>query len=648
MSGIGGLIYLDGKPVHSKELKGLASQLERRGPEGTHTWIHGSVGLVHTRLVTTPEAQNERLPLTHRGSGCTITADLRIDNRRELIECLRLNDRGRELGDAEILLSAYLAWGENCIERIEGDFAFAIWDERKRRLFCARDRFGLKPFVYLHTPGKHFALASDVNSVLGLTLVPSQLNEARVADVVVEELEAIDLSSTFFVGIHRLPPAHALIVGKTSFKIFRYWQLEPSESPNLKSSEEYAEAFYEIFESATRCRLRSAGRCGAMLSGGLDSSSIVSAASRILREAGESPLATFSAVGPDARACRETQFIHAALTMAGLDPHFVNYSDLGSLLPELAQGAATLDDPFDSPMGLARAIYLSASRQGIKVVLDGVAGDIVLSEGSFVAQLVKQGLWKRAWREVKAMNDFWNGGYPPVREMFRGFRAAYVPTSVKNAFRPLVRRHRTARQLKEVLKRTGLSPDFAERVDLGGRLATFNANSAVAGARGPAEERCALIQHPNLTVARERYDRIASSFAVEPRDPFLDRRLVAFCVSLPGEQLLADGWPKVILRRAMKGRLPHAVCWRHGKDSLGALFNESLSKEISSLPGERASTDQAMSLLEAYLSKSRVDRLRSLGGSGEDGYDRILLDLGRWLARQTPEPGARLSRHARS
>jgi asparagine synthase (glutamine-hydrolysing) len=211
--------------------------------------------------------------------------------------------------------------------------------------------------------------------------VPYRINEGRIADFLVSQLEGIDKTSTFFEEVFRLPPAHALSVTPEGVREWRYWTLEPGPELRLATDQDYAEAFLEVFTEAVRCRLRSAGPVGSMLSGGMDSGSVTAIAREILAETGQGPLPTFSAVGPDPDTCVETRTIHAALTMDGLDPHLVSFADLDPLMPELEVLTWDVDEPFDSGMTLIRAIYLAAHVQGLKVVLDGVGGDTVLSEG---------------------------------------------------------------------------------------------------------------------------------------------------------------------------------------------------------------------------------------------------------------------------
>jgi asparagine synthase (glutamine-hydrolysing) len=575
MSGIFGIFNQDGAPVPAGDLNAMASLLTRRGPDGTGIWNEASVGLGHTLLATTPELVFERQPWRHIGSGCTITADVRLDNRAELLSALGLTDRAGVTGDAELIVAAYLAWGERCLDRLLGDFAFAIWDPSQHRLFCARDQFGMRPLYYHHSPGRFLVFASEPRAMLALPQVPYRINEGRIADFLVSQLEGIDKTSTFFEEVFRLPPAHALSVTPEGVREWRYWALEPGPELRLATDQDYAEAFLEVFTEAVRCRLRSAGPVGSMLSGGMDSGSVTAIARTILAEAGQGPLPTFSAVGPDPEVCVETRTIHAALTMDGLDPHLVSFTDLDPLMPGLAASTWDVDEPFDIWMTLIRAMYLAAHARGIKVVLDGVGGDVILSEGSYIARLLGAGHWWTAWRETAGQRAFWGNGYSVWRELGRSTRTAFTPTWLRRWARahPL----RARRRLRDNLRHSLIHPDFAARVGLSGRLRALDAHADRGGPLfSHARERARAIEHPYLTVGRERYDRVASAVAVEPRDPFLDRRVVAFCLSLPDDQTMQRGWPKAVLRRAMAGKLPDAVRWRRGKEHLGWDFTQAL------------------------------------------------------------------------
>src|SRR5687768_586533 len=246
MSGICGIVRLDGGKVTSAEIAAMTAVLERRGPEGTKQWQSGPAGLGHTLLGTTPEALVETLPLTDDESGCTITADVRLDNREELLAELGLDGESRVIGDGELILRAYLRWGDDCPKQLLGDFAFAIWDERQNRLFCARDHMGMRRLNYFHEPGKILVFATEPEAVLAHPLVPRRINQARIADYL-DHMEGFDLTSTFFEDVHRLPPAHGLAADSTTLSVHRYWRLGAEPKLKLGPGTDYVRGFFDIF-----------------------------------------------------------------------------------------------------------------------------------------------------------------------------------------------------------------------------------------------------------------------------------------------------------------------------------------------------------------------------------------------------------------
>ena len=296
MSGICGLFNIDGAPVAESELRSMTAMLERRGPERTGKWRDSKIGLGHTLLATTPELLFEKQPFEHAETGCVITADVRLDNRIELNEALALRKPLESTGDAEIILLAYLAWGEDCVNRLLGDFAFAIWDPRHQMLFCARDHFGMRPLYYHHSPGQRFLFASDARAILVLPQVPYRINEGRVADFLVPEFEWYDYTSTFFeerVSSPTGPPGDRYIF--RHLDVAEYWRVQPGPELGQLSDDDYREGFVDVFTKAVDARLRAPhGKVGSMLSGGMDSGSIAAIATDVLAKRGGGPLRTFS------------------------------------------------------------------------------------------------------------------------------------------------------------------------------------------------------------------------------------------------------------------------------------------------------------------------------------------------------------------
>lgn len=576
MSGICGIFNLDGAPVSTAEIESMTSMLERRGPDRTGLWREGPVAMGHTLLTTTPELAIEPQPVRDAATGCVITADVRLDNRGELLSALGLADRHDVLGDAGLILAAYLRWGDACVDHLLGDFAFVIWDPRERRLFCARDHFGMRPFYYHHAAGRFFMFASEPRAILVLPQVPYRIDHGRVADALVSGQEWIDFTSTFFEEVCRLAPAHALTVPAAGMRSRKYWELHAEPLLRLPSDEAYSEAFLEVFTAAVRCRLRSAGPVGSMLSGGMDSGSVVAIASELLAAQGRGPLPTFSAVGPDPERCVETRAIHTSLTMPGLAPTLVDHTRLDALALDLERLLREIDEPFDANMTALRAVYLLANRHGVKVLLDGAGGDVALGHGDYLTWLLRRGQLRSVYQEQAGLWRFFSGGEsPPAPRVWLAMLIEAGRTFAPGFVRAAARSLRHERAVPRALRNSLLSPALARRVDLAERLRRRAAHGLAARTGDYREDRARMV-HCNMVAGRERYDRTASALGVEPRDPFMDRRLMAFSLSLPGDQLLRGGWRKILLRHAMADRLPNDVRWRSGKEHLGGDFTTSL------------------------------------------------------------------------
>jgi asparagine synthase (glutamine-hydrolysing) len=564
------MVALDGSEPAFAELEAIREALKRRGPDGAGTWIGKGAALGHTLLATTPESLVETMPLHHGESGCTITADARLDNRDELFSKLGLNSGQRVVGDGELILRAYLNWSADCVDHLLGDFAFAIWDGRTRRLFCARDQMGMRQLTYWHLEGRLFVFATEPAAVLRHPAVPQDLNLGRIADFL-DDLEHFDSSSTFYAAVSRLPAAHSLVVDGRGLRLRKYWALSTPPLLKLKSDEDYADAFIDVFRTAVGCRLRSPGTVGSMLSGGMDSGSVTAVAAELLAQEGRGPLPTFSVTDVDPEGCPETRAIHAAAQISGIEPRFVSLADLGPYRDDLVRLTREEAEPFDGQMGLLRAVYLSAHHAGLKVVLDGVSGDLAMYSDSYIARLFRRGRIGHAWQEARSEREIWGEEWPTWRSLGRAAGRAWLPRPVRAARR----RIGWWSQDRRIGRSELISRVFAERTDLSQRRQQIRGRDYQFD-RLDEQERARRIEHVNLIVGRERYDRVASGVAIEPRDPFIDLRVFDFCLSLPWDQLQSGGWPKLVLRRSMAGKLPDTVRWRKGKEHLGGALTRAV------------------------------------------------------------------------
>lgn len=587
MSGIAGIFYLDGRPVEPHRLGGMVDAIEHRGPDGRGLWRDGSVGLGHQMLHTTPESLHETQPLVRRSGDLVLTADARLDNRDELITALRPlktlrppEPEDRPVTDAELILAAYERWGEACPEHLLGAFAFALWDGRKRQLFCARDHFGVKPFYYHHAPGRRFIFASEIKAVLARSGVPRDVNEVWIADQL--EYFEEDVEHTLFRGVRRLPPAHWLSVSRDGIQSREYWSLDPEREVQFSAEREYVKAFRSCFMEAVRCRLRSVGRPGSMLSGGLDSSSVACAARHIVDDE-DPPLHTFSAVFDDVPESDERPFIQSVLEKYQFEPHYIpgdRISPFVSLTDQRLPEA--VDEPVRAPnLHLNWHAYERAQACDVRVVLDGFDGDTTVSHGTGrFHELARTGQWISFVKEAYAY------GRTRDRKAW-SIIGPYLQHYAVNPVLGRVRGYGRLRQLWQSIRGTRsdrgqqsdqlalLDPDFAARIDWPERRRTL-----LQGRSGPPrterELHHRLLTQGGMPAALETLDRTAALFEVEVRYPFWDKRLVELCLALPPDMKLHQGWPRRVLRLAMDGILPPDVQWRRDKSNIGFAFDRML------------------------------------------------------------------------
>lgn len=620
MSGICGIFALDGSVPSPAQIAAMTAPLERRGPDGTHYVLRGSVALGHTLLATTPEALIEILPLTDSATGCVITGDIRLDNRDELFPSLGQETDLSPVGDGALVLRAYLNWGEACVDHLLGDFAFAVWDPRSSRLFCARDHTGMRQLLYHHQPGRLFVFATEARAVLAHPDVHRNINETRIADYLLG-FEGADFESTFFSGVLRLPPAHCLTVDSHGSVIRRYWTLKMGPLLRLGSDEEYAEAFLEVFTEAVRCRMRSAGQLGSMLSGGIDSGSVVAVAARLLAAAKAPALRTFSAIASEPDACRESRTIFEAVKIPHLDPVMFDPDVLDRAGAEVLKLTQDVEEPFDAHMVMVRTLYHQAREAGISVMLEGVNGDVALTTETLLPRLIRGGSWGRAWREAKGDEAFYEGGWTRWHALKAGILRATVPDWIR-----WVRR-----RLPQNRVVSGIHPTFARRINATGRFDHYWRLNGALG-RTFREDRERAMMAANPVVGRERYDRVAASCAIECRDPFMDIRVLEFSMRLPARLLHRDGWRKLILRNAMRGFLPCEIVWRRGKEHVGWLFTKKLLEMFPLYrqldASEVAATDSYVADIGTYIAG------QPSAGTDMGWFGFQVVSLAHWLRTQ--------------
>jgi len=549
-------------------MSGLYGLFSRRGGRPTDGLLNQLSGHSGHRTANYINLTRNRIGMGVAESGTgefLLTADIRLDNRTELCHQLGLN-ADTTTSDARIVINAYRQWGEPFVERLIGDFSFALWDEHRQTMICARDHLGVKPFYYL-LDGEQFVFASEANIIGVIPSLECTISSARLVDYRVDWLESVDKRCTFFNEVHRLPPASMLIVDANSHQEHTYWELDADREVYFPSDDDYQNAFNELARNAVQCRTRT-GKGGVMLSGGVDSSLV----SAIAIDLGEAPLPAYSGVLPKAAKDNDSECVRLLLEKLNLIDRSLETTEQSNYYPQLNKSLERIGEPFDASMFQSYLLYIRAAEDGCDYVLDGVDGDIPHSlPSSYPLWIAKQDGIVDALTEVYWIWRRWCDRDQSLPALYLQYlKSMLIPRVLRQAKQKIMGTS-TDREYRQLMRDFDISPSIAIKTGLRARIAQEQANYAAQGS-SLKEQRVAHISHPGLAVALERYDRAAASCGVEARHPLLDKRLVEFSLAIPGKQSGSQGWSKYLMRRVAAQYLPHEVAWRTSVDDNGGDF----------------------------------------------------------------------------
>ncbi|PKL72843.1 MAG: asparagine synthase (glutamine-hydrolyzing) [Methanobacteriales archaeon HGW-Methanobacteriales-2] len=629
MSGITGIFRRDGKDVDPADIKKMNDKIAHRGPDGSRVWCEGPVAFGHQMLHTTQESLHEILPFEDEESGLVITADARIDNRKDLAPQLSIEDN-EYVSDSYFILKAYEKWGEKCPEELLGDFAFAIWDKNKEQLFCARDHMGVKPFYY-YLNDAIFVFGTEIKAILSVFDVPYELNELKIAYYLMKVFT--DKKFTFYKNIFSLTSAHSLTITKNDDFIRKYWEIDPNYNILMDSDEDYIHTFRDIFTEAVRCRLRSSFPLGFDLSGGLDSSSVVCMANHILDKTSSDPhyINTFSMIFNDFPQVDERYYIEKVTTNPEIVPHMI-LSDNISPLKNIETILWHQEQPFHTPnMAMLWNMYKNMGKNNIRVYLAGEGGDQTISHGKkYLTELAVTFKWKKLIRELNGFSNRVN------RNIFNLFIEQVVfpliPLNIKNFTITSL----SSLRGKSSNKKTRILNEYLyKKLEDDPYWEKFNSNSLnFKSARNAHYFDIFSFSNQNTL---EMIDKTVSAFCIEPRYPFFDKRLIEYCYGIPTEMKFHHGWNRYIQRVAMNDILPEEIQWRPLKNFFTEVYEKNLLLYEKNLLNQTIS--QKNRLLKYYINMDKIKdsyKKYEIGEgtvfSNRDLWLVILLDL--WLQQK--------------
>ncbi len=557
---------LSGKPAvdyRERTIRAL-SAMRHRGPdgEGIFTALGGRVLFGHRRLsIIDPEHGHQ--PMSTEDGQLTVIFNGAIYNYLELRrELITKGHRIRSYSDTEVLLYAFREWGERCVERFLGMFSFAIWDNIQQRLFCARDRVGIKPFYY-SSEGSQFVCASEIKAIFAGNFVKSAVNPPGVKDYLTFQFCLGD--KTLFKGIHKLEPGHSLTIDFDGVRIHqriqRYWDVS-YDIDNTHGEEWFVQHLAGLVEDAVRIHLRSDVPLGAHLSGGLDSAAVVCIAAKLLK--GER-LNTFTGAFHEGPKFDETPHAKLVSETAGTAYHeiYVDGAELPGVLPRLIY---IMDEPTAGP-GLIPQYYVSMlAGRHVKVVLGGQGGDelfigYVRYLAAYLEKCLHGAIFETANRSRYAvtlesivpnlpalqaycpmLQSLWSNGLfeAPERRYFKlidrseGMAHLFSPEFFEFPYSPY-------ESYEEIFNRPGLHSMI-------NRMTYFDLKASL----------------PALLHVEDRSSMAAS---IESRVPLIDHRIVEFMARIAPNVKFAGGRMKQIFKESVKNIVPSEVLNR--KDKMG-------------------------------------------------------------------------------
>jgi len=571
MSAIGGMYRFDALLVNPEWLASLGTSLDRRGPDGGREIVSGAVGMTYRAYHTNRESRFERQPLVSH-DGHVLACDLRVDNRDELITQLR-DDLPGELfliTDAAIIMAAYQRWGIGLLLKIIGEFALSLYDPHTRTLVLARDHIGIRT-LYWHTDNDRVIWSSELGPLIEVTGVEREIEDEFVAGHLTLGPEP---GLTPYKNIHAVKPAHvAIITADGRLQEKRFWGLDPTKKIHYKHDNEYEEHCKHLLWEAVGCPLRRADKpVFAELSGGVDSSSVVCVADKIIRsgQAHSSLIETLSYVYDESPKSDERKFIGYIEQQRGRRGHHLREVDYRFLAPFRIESSITVLHPIIFAAEFYRGLSDVMRASDARLILSGHGGDEIMCSDANRAPELSDLLVAGKLRQLHNRTKIWGDELRrPYLELL--WQQAVVPAS------PHWMQSRLRREPSLSLA-SWFNQDFANRMNLLKRMRVpiDSFGFSLPSARHQAVGYLSLVKNISAGFRREMSD-------VEVCYPYLHRPLVEFMQAIPFEQRVRPGETRSLLRRTLRDVLPPEIARRMDKGSPAELISRAIVREMPRL-----------------------------------------------------------------
>jgi len=621
MTALAGLWHLDGRPDAAQNCARILAAQEVYGRHDGAQWSDGDVALGRRLMRVLPEDKFDRQPLIGGGGRYVLVADTRLDNRQDLAAALGIPpQQANRLCDASILLAALERWGESCLERLVGDYAFAFWDGRRRRLLLARDPLGQRPLHY-HRSKDLFAFASMPKGLHALSEVPYAPNEERIAECLALMPETG--SHSFFQGVERVEPGHVVSITLDELTSRRHWQ--PSASRlELRRPEDYSEALRALLDQAVKCRLRGTGDVGVFLSGGLDSGAVAATAARLLANSDRRivaltgvPREGYDGPVPRNRIVNEGPLAAATAALYPNIDHVLVPNQGGSPLNHLDRNFFLLDRPQNGLCGTAwsNSFDHALQERKLKVTLGGSLGNMGLSYNGLelLPELLSSGRWLHLVREARAL-------VKSRRLRWRGVAANTLGPWCPEKLWLWLNRKINGHAL-EIGNYAALNSRRLAELDIVSRAKASNLDLVYRPWKNGFAMRLWALQRVDPGNFRKAG---LGSWQVDHRDPTADVRLLEFCLSVPTDQFMRGGVQRSLARRALADRLPPEVLDEPRRGLQVADWHEDLTAARRDIVDELGRLDHCAAASQA-LDLPRLHRLAENWPTGGWERDEIMI-----------------------